>query len=245
MKTAAIILAAGKGKRMNSDLPKVLHKLNGKALVNYVIELAENVQAEPIVVVVGHGGELVKDHLGEGLSFAVQAEQKGTASAVMCAQKALENFDGDVLIFCGDSPLFTKESVDKLVELHKAQDAKGTILTAINPNPFGYGRIIRREDGSVEKIVEEKDATEEEKRVNEVNTGTYCFDKKALFEALKEVDADNAQGELYLTDVIEILNRNGQRVTAYSTDDWKETVGVNTPEGMAEAEKILAERSIK
>jgi bifunctional UDP-N-acetylglucosamine pyrophosphorylase/glucosamine-1-phosphate N-acetyltransferase len=242
MKTAAIILAAGKGTRMKSELPKVLHKLNNRPLIDYVVELAEKAGMDPIVVVVGHQKDLVQDHLGDKYLYAVQEELNGTAGAVIAASKALTDFEGEVVILCGDSPLVTKGTVANLIDYHRKEEAKGTILTAKMPDPFAYGRIIKRTDGTVEKIVEEKDATEDEKMICEVNTGTYCFDKKSLFEALGEVHDDNNQHELYLTDVIEILNKKGQKISALSTDDWREIVGINSVEQLAEAERIIKER---
>jgi bifunctional UDP-N-acetylglucosamine pyrophosphorylase/glucosamine-1-phosphate N-acetyltransferase len=239
MSTAVIILAAGKGTRMKSDLPKVLHKLNGKPMIDYVVKLAEKVGFSPIVIVVGHQKELVVEEVGSGYDYAVQEELTGTASAVMAAKESLKDFEGDVVILCGDSPLVTEETVTKLIDFHKKEKAKGTILTAKMLDPFAYGRIIKRSDGTVERIVEEKDATEDEKKINEVNTGTYCFDKRSLFNALNEVDNENNQHEFYLTDVIEILNKKGEKISAIPAMNWQEIIGVNSVDQLSEAEKII------
>ena len=179
-----IILAAGKGTRMKSKLPKVLHKVAGKSMLQHVIDAAKAAGASRNVVVVGFGGDTVKAAIGDQAEFAVQAEQLGTGHAVMQAKPLLGSEKGTVMVLCGDTPLLTGQLLEKLYNEHKASGAKATVLTAIMPDAAGYGRIVRTADGAVSKIVEHKDATEEERKINEVNSGIYCFDIQAMFEAL-------------------------------------------------------------
>jgi bifunctional N-acetylglucosamine-1-phosphate-uridyltransferase/glucosamine-1-phosphate-acetyltransferase GlmU-like protein len=182
--------------------------------------------------------------LGEGLSFAVQAEQKGTAHAVQVTEEALKDFNGNILVMAGDVPLITKETLQNLIDTHQQSGSAATVLTVIQENPFGYGRIIR--DGSDNiRIVEEKDANEEEKKVTEVNSGTFCFDKKALFEALDEVEPNNSQGEYYLTDVLEIMAAKGQKVCSCLAKNNQEVAGVNTKEALEELENLFTAQASK
>ncbi len=237
-----IILAAGKGTRMKSKLPKVLHKAAGKSMVQHVIDAAKHAGARRNIVVVGFGADMVQKAVGEQAEVVVQAEQLGTGHAVLMAKDKLENEHGTVMVLCGDTPLLTGELVKKLYEEHVKAQAKATVLTAVMPDATGYGRIIRSADGSVAKIVEDKDATDEEKKVREVNSGIYCFEKDDLFEALKSVGCDNAQGEYYLPDVLEILRGKGEKIWAVAADDYEETLGVNSRAQLANAEKILRRR---
>ncbi|WP_026693221.1 bifunctional UDP-N-acetylglucosamine diphosphorylase/glucosamine-1-phosphate N-acetyltransferase GlmU [Peribacillus kribbensis] len=238
----AVILAAGQGTRMKSKLYKVLHPVCGKPMVEHVLDEISKLEIKETVTIIGHGAELVKSHLGERTGYALQAEQLGTAHAVMQAEELLAGKEGTTLVICGDTPLIKSETMDLLIKQHEENHAKATILTAYTDSPAGYGRIIRNEEGFVEKIVEHKDASEEERLVKEINTGTYCFDNKALFEALKNVSNENVQGEYYLPDVIEILKKNGEIVTAYQTDDFSETLGVNDRVALAQAEASMKVR---
>lgn len=238
----AVILAAGQGTRMKSKLYKVLHPVCGKPMVQHVVDNIHSLDVERIVTIVGHGAEMVKERLGEKSEYALQAEQLGTAHAVQQAESALGNLEGTTLVICGDTPLIRPETMQALLAHHSELNAKATILTAVAENPTGYGRIIRDEAGQVAQIVEQKDATEEQKLVTEINTGTYCFDNKALFETLKLVGNDNAQGEYYLPDVIEILQKQGEIVTAHVTPDFSETLGVNDRVALAEAETLMQAR---
>ena len=239
----AIVLAAGQGTRMKSKLYKVLHPVCGKPMVEHVVDNIYTLQdVERIVTVVGHGAETVKEQLGNKSEYVLQAEQLGTAHAVLQAESILASQEGTTLVVCGDTPLIRPETMKALYDYHIAQNAKATILTAIAENPTGYGRIIRGEDGNVELIVEQKDANEEQQKVTEINTGTYCFDNKALFEALKLVKNENAQGEYYLPDVIEILQKQGEIVAAYSTSNFAETLGVNDRFALSQAEEIMRAR---
>ena len=238
----AVILAAGQGTRMKSKLYKVLHPVCGKPMVQHVVDQITKLNIEKMVTVIGHGAEMVKAQLGDVSEYALQEKQLGTAHAVMQAQESLEGLEGTTIVVCGDTPLIKAETIEAMFKHHHELGAKATILTATIDDPTGYGRIIRNDSGLVEKIVEHKDATEEERLIKEFNSGTYCFDNKALFEALKLVSNDNVQGEYYLPDVIEILKNQGEVVTAYQTDDLDETLGVNDRVALSEAERIMRKR---
>ncbi|MBA2876704.1 bifunctional UDP-N-acetylglucosamine diphosphorylase/glucosamine-1-phosphate N-acetyltransferase GlmU [Thermaerobacillus caldiproteolyticus] len=242
VKRYAVILAAGQGTRMKSKQYKVLHPVCGKPMVQHVVDQVLQLGLEKLVTVVGFGAEQVKAQIGDKSEFAFQQEQLGTAHAVMQASHYLQDEDGVTLVVCGDTPLITAETMKALLEHHLATNAKATILTAVTEDPTGYGRIIRNRDGHVEKIVEHKDATEEERAIKEINTGTYCFDNKSLFEALRNVSNNNVQGEYYLTDVIEILKTKGEIVSAYQAHSFEETIGVNDRIALSRAEKIMRER---
>ncbi|WP_445478970.1 bifunctional UDP-N-acetylglucosamine diphosphorylase/glucosamine-1-phosphate N-acetyltransferase GlmU [Lysinibacillus irui] len=238
----AVILAAGQGTRMKSKLYKVLHPVCGKPMVQHVVDHIQTLDVNRIVTVVGHGAEKVQLQLGDKSEYVLQAEQLGTAHAVQQAEEILGNEEGTTLVVCGDTPLIRPETMQALFEHHQAKNAKATILTAIAENPTGYGRILRGENGQVEQIVEQKDASAEQQLVKEINTGTYCFDNKLLFETLKLVKNDNAQGEFYLPDVIEILQKQGDIVEAYVTDNFEETLGVNDRVALSQAETLMRAR---
>ena len=238
----AIILAAGQGTRMKSKLYKVLHPVCGKPMVQHVIDQVNQLQIEDIVTVIGHGAEKVQDQLGDSCKYALQEQQLGTAHAVMQAESVLSAKSGTTLVICGDTPLIKAETMKELIALHEQSQAKATILTAYADNPAGYGRVLRGEGGLVEKIVEHKDASEEERYVKEINTGTYCFDNQALFSALKKVSNENVQGEYYLPDVIEILKEEGEVVTAFQSSEFEETLGVNDRVALSQAEQVLRKR---
>ncbi|EAZ84073.1 UDP-N-acetylglucosamine pyrophosphorylase (N-acetylglucosamine-1-phosphate uridyltransferase) [Bacillus sp. B14905] len=238
----AVILAAGQGTRMKSKLYKVLHPVCGKPMVQHVVDHIQTLDVNRIVTVVGHGAEKVQHQLGDKSEYVLQAEQLGTAHAVQQAEGILGNEEGTTLVVCGDTPLIRPETMQALFEHHQAKNAKATILTAIAENPTGYGRILRSENGQVEQIVEQKDASAAQQLVKEINTGTYCFDNKLLFETLKLVKNDNAQGEYYLPDVIEILQKQGDIVEAYVTDDFEETLGVNDRVALSQAETLMRAR---
>lgn len=240
--TYAIVLAAGQGTRMKSDLYKVLHPVCGKPMVAHVIDNIIKLEAKRIVTIVGHGAEQVEQTLGGKSEYVLQEEQLGTAHAVGQAERALGNLEGTTIVVCGDTPLIRSETMEALIAHHNESGAKATILTAHADDPTGYGRIVRGEVGQVLRNVEQKDATEEEQLLTEINTGTYCFDNKALFETLKKVTNDNAQGEYYLPDVIGILQAEGARVSAYVTDDFSETLGVNDRVVLSQAERVMRNR---
>jgi len=224
----AVILAAGKGKRMQSDLPKVLHEVGGRPMVSRVIDTVRTLSPDRIVLVVGYQADLVKETIrDDDVSFALQSEQLGTGHAVMQAQDDLAGASGTVVVLNGDVPGLRPETLRNLVDFHESEGATATVLTARLDDPSGYGRIVRGADGRFERIVEHRDASPEELSIDEINSGMFCFDKDALFEALTSTDRDNAQNEYYLTDVIEVLSSNGASVRAYCVDDSSEVAGVN------------------
>lgn len=242
MEKYVVVLAAGKGTRMKSKLYKVLHKVCGKTMVEHVVDAAQGIDPAKIVTVVGTGAGEVEKVLAGKSDFAFQEKQLGTGDAVMTAKEALGDKDGATLVVTGDTPLFTSETFNELFKYHTEKGNAATVLTAEAPNPFGYGRIIRDDQGNVLRIVEQKDGNPEELKVKEINTGVFCFDNKKLFEALKHVDNNNAQGEYYLTDVLEILRNSGERVGAYKMPDFSESLGVNDRIALAQATKIMQRR---
>ncbi|SFT28593.1 bifunctional UDP-N-acetylglucosamine pyrophosphorylase / Glucosamine-1-phosphate N-acetyltransferase [Paenibacillus sp. BC26] len=241
-KVMAIVLAAGQGKRMKSKLYKVLHPVCGKPMVAHVLQTVQDAACERTVVVLGHGAETVRTYLGDGVEFVLQEQQLGTGHAVQQAEPLLGEEAGTTVILYGDTPLVTSETIAALLELHTKTESAATVLTAIVPNPQGLGRIIRDEAGNVLRIVEQKDCTPEQAAITEINTGMYCFDNKKLFQALKKVTNNNAQGEFYLTDVMEILKNAGETVGAYCTPDYAEGIGVNDRVGLGEAEALMRAR---
>lgn len=245
---SAIVLAAGKGTRMKSDLPKCFHKLAGKPLLEHVLLTLKQMGVSNIFVVVGHQKEIIEDYFkdwaaclpGGRVTFIHQKEQLGTGHAVLvCEEEFKKKPNQDVLILAGDVPLLKAKTLEALVKFHVNNNAAATDLTADLPDAGNYGRILRDNVGKIVKIVEKKDATEKELEINEINTGTFCFESKKLFEALKKVRADNAQGEYYLTDMIEILRNNNDPVFAFKAPDYKETLGVNTPFDLQALEALL------
>lgn len=238
----AIVLAAGKGTRMKSNLHKVLHSLNGLTMIEHVIRAVNECDMEDIVTIVGYQADNVKEVIEGQTKFAYQEEQLGTGHAVQQAEEILGNYQGNTIVVSGDTPLLTPETLTAVFEHHEATQAKATILTAFADNPTGYGRVIRAENGQVNRIVEQKDANDEEKVVQEINTGTYIFDNQLLFESLKQVNNDNAQGEYYLPDVIQILQDQGETISAYMMDDMTEAIGINDRVALTEATKLLTKR---
>lgn len=238
---AAVILAAGQGKRMKSDLPKVLHEACGRPLVEYVIDAARAAGAGQIVLVVGHQQELVREALARqaGIAFAVQDQQLGTGDAVKASREALADHEGAVLVLAGDMPLVSRESLGRLLKLQQDESAACVVGTAQTDQNEGLGRIVRDSDGVFRRIVEEADASPEEKAITEINTGCYAFEASDLFAALEEIKPENDQTEYYLTDCAEILLGGGKRVLAECCFDVREAIGVNTREQLAEVEKIL------
>ena len=241
-KLKVIILAAGEGKRMKSKLPKVLHKVQGKTMVEHVIDTAEGCGAEDICVVVGHGAVQVKEALRDRkVSFALQEKQLGTGHAVMQAGDFIDE-DSDILVLYGDTPLITPATIEKLLDFHRSENNSISIISALIDDPTGYGHIIRDKNGSFLKNVEHKDATEEERLVKEVNSGIYCFKGSALKKGLSLLKNDNAQGEYYLPDTLEIILKDGGRVNAMTVADAGEFAGVNSRVQLAEAEAVMRKR---
>ena len=238
----SVILAAGMGTRMKSKMPKVLHTVCGKPLSKWVIDASEAAGADKVCAVVGHKAETVKEVLGDVCEFALQAEQKGTGHAVMQAIDVIKNSKGEVVILNGDTPLITAETINKAIEYHKNNGNQATVITAILDDATGYGRIVRDNDGSVLKIVEQKDASKEEKKINEVNSGMYVFDAQSLVYALDKITPNNAQGEYYLTDTLEILLSAGKKIGGYAISDNDEIRGINDRVQLNEAEKIMQKR---
>ena len=241
MYKCALILAAGQGKRIKSDLPKVLHKVCGKEMVNHLIDTLRKGNVEDINVIVGKGAELVKENTkARNVSYSLQEKQLGTGHAVKCARDFLKNKKGTVAIFNGDAPLIKEETIEELFKVHKESANSATILTSILDDASGYGRIIRNEN-EVLKIVEHKDCNEEEIKVREINSGMYCFEIESLVECLDNLSNHNSQGEYYLTDVIGMMKEKNEKVGAL-VRNYEETLGVNSRVQLAEVEAILRKR---
>ena len=243
MSSVALILAAGEGTRMKSDRPKVAHEVLGKPMINWVVSVAREAGCERVVAVTGHRAEAVEALLPEGVASVRQDKQLGTGHAVMSAREALSDFSGSLVVLSGDTPLLSAETIQGLVAMRESTGSALTLLTTNMPDPTGYGRIMRdMKDGSVARIVEEKDCSADERRHHEVNTGTYCFDAQVLFAHLDRLTTQNAQGEYYLTDMVAVFNSEGLMVSASSTEDPLETMGVNSRVQLAEANKYMQHR---
>ena len=241
MRTTAVILAAGQGTRMKSKLPKVLHKALGKPMVQWVIDCLSEAGVADKIAVLGHGGERVAQVVEGQAQIVYQTEQLGTGHAVMQAAPALAADNDCVLVICGDTPLLRPQTISQLIAQHQAEGNAVTLLTAHAENPAGYGRIVRNGQ-QIAAIVEQKDASEEEKLIPEINTGTYCFDQKFLLQYLSALDTNNAQKEYYLTDLIKIANQHQLPVGGFVLTDFNESLGVNNRVQLAQAEQILRQR---
>ncbi len=238
-----VIMAAGLGKRMHSELPKVLHRVNRRPLVHYVINLARSVGSGRILLVVGHGREQVIDATRElGVEWVVQPVPLGTADAVKSCQQSLEGYNGDVLILSGDVPLLRRQTVVEALEVHRRSGAAATVFTFQPPDPGGYGRIIRGRDDELLRIAEQKDASLDQLQIGEVNGGAYFYRAEALFRALENISFRTATGEYYLTETISILAGWGERLSAFLVEDPLELVGVNNLEQLNELEQELTRR---
>lgn len=240
---SAVILAAGKGTRMKSDLAKVLHTLCGRPMLAYSVDVARAVGVEKIVVIIGHQGDLVKRVFhDQGLIFVEQSVQLGTGHAVLQASDIFQGYEGTILILCGDVPLLKVSTVQNLLRNHISEGSVVTVMTTILDDPAGYGRIVKRDgDGEVLKIVEAKDATPDEKKIREINTGIYCVSSKFLFEAVAEIGNNNVQKEYYLTDIIGIASVGGFKVRSLIAPDSVEVMGINTLEDLERASRITME----
>ncbi|HAX61073.1 MAG TPA: bifunctional UDP-N-acetylglucosamine diphosphorylase/glucosamine-1-phosphate N-acetyltransferase GlmU [Elusimicrobia bacterium] len=242
--TVAIILAAGEGTRFNSVTPKVLHKVLGKMIIESVAEIVDGFDKK--IIVVGHKSELVKKSISvQNVVFVEQIKQLGSGDAVKQTEKILKNFTGDLVVLSGDVPLLKKKTVGKLVSVHKKEKAVATVLTCETENPSHYGRIVRNSDGTVKAIVEAKDASDEIKKIKEINSGIYVFSSKELFSALHNIKNDNSKGEYYLTDVMSILSRQDKKIIAYKTDDFREIMGINNRYELALAENYMREKVLE
>ena len=237
-----IVLAAGLGKRMKSSQHKVLHQVCGKSMLEHVIDALEQVNVKRKVIVVGHGADAVRAALGDQVEYAFQESQLGTGHAVMMAESLLGLEAGITFVVYGDTPLITANTLQNMLDLHRRSGAAATLLTANLEDPFGLGRIIRAQDGSIQQIVEEKDCSASERRIREVNAGFYCFNNAKLFKALHQVTNHNEQQEYYLTDVVRILRSHGDQVQGYCTTNMEEALGVNDRVQLAAAEAKMRRR---
>lgn len=238
----AIVMAAGKGTRMKSKNSKLVQKIYGKEIVKRAVENAEKAGVKDIVAVVGYKKEEVMKVLGDNIKYAFQDEMLGTGHAVMQAKEYLKGKKGKVLVLNGDVPLIRPETLNKLIEKSIENKEYATLLTAIYDDPTGYGRIVRDEGGNIEGIVEEKDTTEEQKKITEINAGIYCFDIEALLEALEKITPNNKQGEYYITDVIQIMNNRGLKTGAVIVEDNTEILGINDRIQLGILTKVLQMR---
>lgn len=245
MRLAAVVLAAGKGTRMKSGLPKVLHKLCGQPMLGYVLEAVKAAGIKDVVVVAGHQGELIAKTFAGQATFVYQQPQLGTAHALDQAREILADFTGDVLVLGGDTPLVTPDTILKLISVHQASRSKATVLTVKLPDPTGYGRVIRGESGIILKIMEHRDATPEELAIREVNTGIYCFSGEGLFAALDGIGTENVQKEYYLTDLIENYVKDGLPVAACEAGDLTEVLGINDRYQLTVVEAIMRRSILK
>ena len=244
---AAVILAAGKGTRMRSDLVKVLHPLLGVPMLSYSVDLAlDGIEAEKTVVVVGHQADRIRGLFKDRpVQFVLQKEQLGTGHAVLQTLLCLEGFEGTVLILCGDVPLVKVETLRSFIDLFHQNQPVLSVMTVAVEDPFGYGRILHDRDGWLERIVEEKDATADERKVREINTGIYCIDAAFLRKGLKEIGRENAQGEYYLTDLVQIAKGKGLKCSVYPVKDSVEVMGINTRVDLAIANEVLRQEKMK
>jgi len=245
MKRYAIILAAGKGSRMKSlreDISKVSFPILGQPLVKYVINALKPLKIDKIVAVIGFGGATSEPIVKEDCEIAWQKEQKGSGHAVMMCRSQLEKLEGETIVCCGDTPLLRSATLNEMFKKHEEMHNAMTVMTTVLDNPFGYGRIAKNSKGEVQRIIEQKDTNRETAKINEVNAGVYIFDNKALFEALGKLTTNNAAGEYYLTDVLEIFVKEGLKVQSFVVDNIEETLGVNDRAQLATASKILQRR---
>lgn len=244
MKPAAVILAAGKGTRMKSDLPKVAHEVCGRPMIEYVLDAARAAGAGRLIVVVGFRAEIVRDLLKRypDVEFALQEQQLGTGHAVMMARSHLADHRGPVLVLAGDTPLLRPASLTALLDEQRKHTAACVIGTAVTEKNAGLGRVVRGSSGAFERIVEDRDATAEQKTITEINTGCYAFDGPALLSALDRIRPENDQAEYYLTDCPAILKADGRTVVATPTFTIEEAMGINTPQQLADVETVLRGR---
>ena len=240
-KVSAIILAAGKGKRMKGDVAKVLHPLCGKPMLTYSIDAARAMNVEKIVVIIGHQAVLIrKAFKDQGLIFVEQLEQLGTGHAVLQARDVFHVYEGTILILCGDVPMLSPSTIRSLLEVHILEKSTVTVLTTILDDPLGYGRIVKeRKKGEILRIVEERDASLAEKKIKEINTGIYCVESNFLFRAVGDIGNENVQKEYYLTDIVGIASRNGLKARSFITANSFEVMGINTPDDLEKASERM------
>ncbi|MBX2853289.1 MAG: NTP transferase domain-containing protein [Phycisphaeraceae bacterium] len=241
----AIIMAAGKGTRMGGDLPKVIHEVAGKPMVYWVVKACKEAGAQRCILVIGYKGELVREALAgeDGVEFVEQTEQLGTAHAVQMAEPAFDGQPiGDLFVLAGDGPLIRAQTLSRLVEVHRRTNAAATLATSVIEDPTGYGRIVRDADGTFDAIVEQKDATDAQLAIQEVNPSYYCFDGQKMFKTIDQISANNAQGEYYITDAPGILKGTGQTVTVVDAVPPEDVLSINNPDQLATVDLILRER---
>ena len=243
--TAVIIMAAGKGKRMKSNLPKVLHNLAGKPILNYVLDTIYQLEAKRKILIVGYKSDQIRELIGDKIEYVEQKEQLGTAHAVLQTKKLLSDFKGDVLILSGDVPFLTVKILKKLLKYHQANNFCCTLVSTILKNPKGYGRIIRDKKGEIKGIIEEVDLSADKKKITEVNSGIYCVNKDKLFQALEKITPDNKQGEYYLTDSVEILLKEGLTVGNIIVKDYSEILGINSRLDLTDASQKVYQKTLQ
>jgi len=239
---AVIILAAGKGERMKSQTPKVLHEICGRPMLRFVLDLVQVLKVKRTIAVLGFKHELVKKELPKEIKITLQKKMLGTADAVKHALSGLKGFKGTVLVLYGDTPLLTKETVNKLLKYHINNNLDATLLTANLDKPKGYGRVVRDKYSSISQIIEEKDADDFDKDIKEINTGIICFNKKSLEDCIREIKPNNRKKEFYLTDIINILYKKNKLVDAVKLDDVNEAMGINSRLELAKANRIMQKR---
>ena len=243
--TAVIIMAAGKGKRMKSNLPKVLHNIAGKPILNYVLDTVNRLEVKRKILIVGYKSYKIRELIGDKIEYVEQKEQLGTAHAVLQTEKLLSGFKGDVLILSGDVPFLTVKTLKKLLKYHQANNFCCTLLSTVLKNSKGYGRIIRDKKGEIKGIIEEADLSLEKKIITEINSGIYCFNKEKLFQALEKVTKDNKQGEYYLTDTVKILLGEGLTVGNIIVKDYSEILGINNRLDLADASQKVNQKTLQ
>ena len=242
---AVIIMAAGKGKRMKSHLPKVLHSLAGKPILNYVVDIVNQLEIKRKILIVGHKSDKIRELIGEKIEYVEQKEQLGTAHAVLQTQKLLSGFKGDVLILSGDVPFVTVKTLNKLLRYHQANNFCCTLVSTVLKNPEGYGRIIRGKKGEIKEIIEEVDLPTDKKELTEINGGIYCFNKEKLFQVLEKVTANNKQREYYLTDTVKILLGEGLTVGNITVKDCSEILGINNRLDLTDASQKVYQKVLQ
>jgi bifunctional UDP-N-acetylglucosamine pyrophosphorylase/glucosamine-1-phosphate N-acetyltransferase len=243
--TAVIIMAAGKGKRMKSNLPKVLHNLAGKPILNYVLDTVSQLEVKRKILIVGYKSDKIRELIGDKIEYVEQKEQLGTAHAVLQTKKLLSDFKGDVLILSGDVPFLTIKTLKKLLKYHQINNFSCTLLSTVLKNPKGYGRIIRDKKGEIKGIIEEVDLSADRKKITEINSGIYCFNKDKLFRALEQITPNNKQGEYYLTDTVEILLKEGSTVGNIIVKDYSEILGINSRLDLADASRKVYQKTLQ
>jgi len=243
--TAVIIMAAGKGRRMKSNLPKVLHNLAGKPILNYVLDTVDQLEAKRKILIVGYKSDKIRELIGDNIEYVEQKEQLGTAHAVLQTKKLLSDFKGDVLILSGDVPFLTVKILKKLLKYHQANNFCCTLVFTILKNPKGYGRIIRDKKGKIKGIIEEVDLSADKKKITEVNSGIYCVNKDKLFQALEKITPDNKQGEYYLTDLVEILLKEGLTVGNIIVKDYSKILGINSRLDLTDASQKVYQKTLQ